>query len=524
MIYIIANIISAILSFILYYLILPPINLSSVGFWGFCFLIFTIFLLANSLPTAFEWDEPIILKFGLLLWVFYILVFGTVAFFNSQFFNANAYGNIIENNIQTVDISEFTPTIDNVPLMDRDTAELLASRTMGTLVDEVSQYTLGRSTQINYQGHPIRVVPLEYSGFFKWANNKNVGIPAYITVDMKTSETEIHTLEKGMRYSPSGCFGDDLNRLLRFKYPGKMLGTPVFEIDDSSNPYWVVPIRKHTIGLFGGEDISGILLVDAITGDIEEYDIEDIPNWIDNVYPTDMLIEHYDWYGQYQEGFWNSIIGQKGVVNTTDGYNYIPIHDDIYVYTGVTSVVSDESNIGFILVNKRTKEYEYYEIPGAEEYSAMSSAEGQVQHLGYTSTFPLLLKIEGQPTYCVALKDAGGLVKMYGLVNMSQYQIVVTDENLNTCLKKYRDALKANGQEVVETRRYELSGKIEDIRTANIDGTTYLYIKLENNNTYYSFNVKDNEEIVLMNTGDDITFMIEDETLQSKIIPGLLKN
>jgi hypothetical protein len=300
-----------------------------------------------------------------------------------------------------------------------------------------------------------------------------------------------------------------------------MLGTPVFEIDDSGNPYWVVAIQEHRVGLFGGLDVKGVLIVDAITGDITEYSVDEVPNYIDNVYPSDILIDLYNYYGMYQGGFWNSIFGQKGVLQVTEGYNYIPQDNDIWLYTGVTSVVRDESNVGFVYVNKRTKVFEYYEVAGAEEYSAMASAEGVVQHLGYTSTFPLLLQIEGQPTYCVALKDAAGLVKMYGLVNMSQYQIVVTADTMSECLSKYRTALKDNGQSVIEVETTENSGVVEDIRTANINGTTYFYIKVDSSPIYYAFSISDNEEVVLVDIGETISFNANE--VEGNIVRAVLK-
>ena len=79
------------------------------------------------------------------------------------------------------------------------------------------------------------------------------------------------------------------------------------------------------------------------------------------------------------------------MLKTTDGYNYLALEDDVWVYTGITSVSGDRSNVGFILMNQRTMETRYYSCAGAEEYSAMESAEGQVQNLKYQATFPLVI-------------------------------------------------------------------------------------------------------------------------------------
>ena len=517
--YLIGYVVCTVIAAVLYYFLLPAFTFASFGFCAYVFFVLMMFALYSLMLKDDIGAIPLKIFGGLTCAAFAIIIIGSII--SLPIFRANSYASLIADNIESKEIEEYTPTIDNVPLMDKATAVLLANRTMGSLVNEVSQYDLGTSIQINYQDKPIRVIPLQYAGFFKWINNKNEGIPSYITVDMTSQKTEIHRLENGMNYSPSGYFGDDLMRYLRFKYPTSMFGEPIFEIDDEGNPYWVVPQLQHRVGLFGGKDVKGIVVVDAIKGDITQYSVDDVPESIDNVYPTDILITLYNNYGKYQDGFLNSIFGQKGVIQTTEGYNYIPQDDDIWVYTGVTSVVSDESNVGFIYMNKRTKEFQYYEVPGAEEYSAMASAQGMVQNLGYASTFPLLLQIENQPTYCVALKDAGGLVKMYGLVNMTQYQIVVTGTTIDECLAKYRVALKNNGQVITEPETTEMTGIIEDIRTANKEGTTYLYIKMVDNPFYYVFSVLDDESIILANIGDEISFNVPVES-ESEIIEATL--
>ncbi len=447
-------------------------------------------------------------------------VFVLIMLIGSPVFRASSYASIIESNVVRKNFSEYTPTIDNVPLMDRDTAELLANRTMGTLVSEVSQYKLSRSWQINYRGKPVRVAPLEYAGVIKWINNRSDGIPSFIVVDMSTQKTDIRKVEGGIHYSPGSFFSEDLIRHIRFEYPHVITGDPTFEIDEEGNPYWIVPKLTKRVGLFGGTDVEGALIVDAVTGEISDYSVEEVPSYADNVFPARVVMDLYNLKGKYSGGFLNSVFGQKGVVQVTEGYNYIPKDDDVYVYTGVTSVSSDESNIGFIFANMRTKEYEYYEVPGAEEFSAMSSAEGVVQHLGYTSTFPLLLSIEGQPTYCMALKDAGGLVKMYGLVNMSQYQIVTASNTIESCLKEYRQAMKGSGNLLPAGTEEVFTGTVEDIRTGSLNGTTVFYIKFEKDERYYEFSLADNETIVLVNVGDVLEYEAAKD--DERIIPALL--
>lgn len=510
--------------FVQFYVMLPAINIQNTGFWAFVgenliilFLLTTI-LCKGSLAANIRKVCTAVLMLG-------VVVYFVLSLLSSPILQSHRYAGILDS-IEQKEISEYTPTIDNVPLLDKDSASRLANRALGNLVDEVSQFELYDTYQATVNGAPVRVQPLDYVGFVKWFLNRGTGIPAYITVDMKTQNTQIVRLKEGqgIKYSQNAYFNDNLYRHVRFKYPCDMLDSPKFELDEDGDPYWIYPILEHKIMLFNGTDVKGVITVNPITGECQRYEKGEIPDWIDNVYNPDLVMQQYDWYGSYQRGWINSMIGQKGVVRCTEGYNYIPKGNDLYMYTGVTSVVSDESNIGFIFTNLRTKETEFYEIAGAEEFSAMESAQGIVQHLNYSATFPILLMIEGQPTYTVALKDDAGLVKQYGMVNMSQYQIVASGASIKDCLENYRKLLESNGTEVPQSATTELSGTITDIRTAVINGTTYYYICLDNGTTYYILSAAENEQAVLLNEGDeaDLNVVSEDDgkELQKAALKG----
>ena len=300
---------------------------------------------------------------------------------------------------------------------------------------------------------------------------------------MVTQDVEVVRLEEGIRYTTAEHFGRNLQRHLRFHYPTYMFANPVFEIDEEGTPYWVCPRMVKTIGLFGGTDIHGAVLVNAVTGESQYY--EEVPSWVDQVYVAELIMEQYDYYGMYANGFLNSIFGQRDVTVTTDGYNYIAIGDDVYMYTGVTSVTSDQSNIGFLLSNQRTKETRFYTVAGATESSAQASAQSQVQQMRYVATFPLLLNVADQPTYFMALKGEDGLVKMYAMVNVQQYSIVSTGSTVAACETSYRQALADNGlisdteTEVTPSDQEEVTGAIAEIRTAVMDGNSYYFFRLE---------------------------------------------
>ncbi len=261
--------------------------------------------------------------------------------------------------------------------------------------------------------------------------------------------------------------------------------------------------------------------MNAITGESTYY--EEVPEWVDTLYTPDLIVQQYNYYGSLINGFWNSIFGQRNVTTATSGYNYIAMNDDIYVYTGVTSVNSDQSNLGFLLSNQRTKETYFYTAPGATEAAARLSAQGVVQDLGYTATFPLLLNIAGEPTYFIPLKDATQLVKMYAMVNVAQYQIVATGSTVAACEQAYVAMLSERGITQAEERiETQATGKVAEIRSAVMDGNTYYFIRLDGEDVFYSMSAATQPHAVLLNVGDDVTVdhapQLDDE--QSQLLAG----
>ena len=384
---------------------------------------------------------------------------------------------------------------------------------MGSIVDMVSQFEVSSLySQINYNGKPVRVSPLIYASPIKWLTNQSSGIPAYILIDMATQNTECVRLEKPIKYSQSELFNRNIIRHLRFKYPTYIFDTINFEIDDNGTPYWIAPVKKFNIGLFGGQTIGNVVLCNALTGETTNYPIEEVPTWVDRVYSADLLMQLYDYYGNLKHGFFNSILSQKDCLQTTNGYNYIALEDDVWVYTGITSVSGDESNVGFVLMNQRTMETRFYAIEGATEESAMASAQGQVQHLNYRATFPLLLNIGNEPTYFITLKDNAGLVKKYAMVNIQKYQWVAIGDTVAECEKAYLSLLKSNG--IVSESALPsntIKGTISKMVPCVVDGNTHYYIKLTDQNEIFDITLADHIEMINYEVGSQIEFEYTNE-------------
>ncbi len=503
-----------------FYFELPALNFHAEEFYVFAFLLCAVYCVCAVLTSGFQGEgvkgyfgfvkKQCTIPFLVLAALIVAIVIGGLT--SWVVIRAGSYSKLLD--VQTGDFAAEVEEIsyDQIPMLDEDSAARLGSRVLGELSDMVSQFEILPSyTQINYQGRPVRVTSLAYGDLIKWFTNRSDGLPAYLIIDMVTQEAEVVRLDEGMKYTTAEHFGRNLYRHLRFHFPTYMFADPVFEINEEGDPYWVCPRMVKTIGLFGGTDIQGAVLVDAVTGECTYY--EEVPSWVDHVYDAEMIMEQYDYYGMYKNGFLNSIFGQRDVTLTTDGYNYIAIGDDVYMYTGVTSVTSDQSNIGFILSNQRTKETRFYSVSGATEQSARESAQSQVQQMSYIATFPLLLNIADQPTYFMALKGADGLVKMYAMVNVQQYNIVETGGTVAECEANYRRTLADNGlisdgeAEAAPSDQEEVSGAIAEIRTAVLDGNSYYFLRLEGQDTFYAVNAAENPLAVILNAGDQVTIV-----------------
>lgn len=515
---IIGIIIELVIAFIVYYLFLPVINPTTFGFWLFVMFIIMEVWFVSSFVNLFrdgllnkvkDFPKSTGISWGLVIMIFMGIILTDI--FVGPIFHAKSYSRriTVEEGIFQEDVKEVD--FSKVPLLDKDSSQKVGDRIMGQYSDYVSQfYVSDEYTQINYNDEIVRVTPLEYDGFIKWLMNKKQGIGAYIKVNSVNGETNLIKLDQGMKYLKSAYFNSNLKRVLRFKYPFTVLGTSKFEIDNEGNPYYVTPTLGYT-GVGMKKRVTGAIILNPITGESQKYSLEEVPTWVDNVYPASLVIEQVNDWGTYRGGFFNSIFGQKNVVNTTEGYNYLALNDDIYLYTGITSVLTDESNLGFILTNLRTGETKLYNVPGAEEYSAMDSAKGQVQQMNYTSTFPLLINLNGNPTYLVSLKDNAGLVKMYAFIDVQDYQkVVVTDASLGI-KKAAENYLSTNPSRVDENLLKTKTITVRKITNAVIDGNTYYYIT-DTDNHKYMINIKVSNYIPFISSNDTLEIMYYNET------------
>ena len=527
---IIAAIVIVLVGLAAYWWFHPPINIHSTDTWMFVavFILLPLFLVFWSRSHSYKEGTAKVeanpgkakaFKFASYVPVAVAVlgVLGAVMSLSIFPGNAEKYATVLQTTEDNFaqDIKEVN--YSEIPVIDRDSAVLLGNREMGSIPEYVSQFEISPLySQINYQSSPVRVSPLGYADLFKWFTNREAGIPAYALVNMTTQDAEIVRLEDNpIHYSESEPLVRNIDRHVQLSYPFYMFDQKSFEIDDEGHPWWICPVQSRTIGLFGGTTIQRVVMVDATTGETQDLAIEDVPQWVDHAYPTDLLLEQYNWSGKYKDGWLNSVFGQKNVVQTTPGtdgnlgYNYIAKDDDVWVYTGVTSATADNSIVGFVLINQRTAESHFYPVAGATEESAMQSAEGQVQNLRYQATFPLLINVSGQPTYFMALKDNAGLVKQFAMLDIQRYQNVAVGNTVAECQKAYQALLATNGvlaESGVDTGAVEKQGTIAHIAQAVVEGNSHFYVKLDDGSAIYNFALPGLIEIVGYKEGDAITF------------------
>lgn len=519
---------------VLCYLTCPAINIHNPGLWLLVALGIFIYLTVSQLCGC-QPAVSIVTKSGrkislgfhvkgklFLIPLGVVVLVGVITIGSSKMFHAQAYADIltVQDADFATDLSESVST-DTIALMDTASARKQGDRKIGSLNNVVSQYDVADDyTQIDYQGKPLKVAPLEYAGFFKWMNNRQTGAAGYVTVSPVNNMEAAFVECKGMKYIPSAYFGQDAKRHMWSQFPTLMLENLHFEIDETGKPYYVASVIKKSIFLFGGKTVDGCVVMDPVTGKCTRYDLKDIPRWVDVVFDGNLLCEQYNWHGLYQNGWWNSLFAKKGCKQVTSypvtdeegnetesvDFGYVAKDGDIWIYTGITSVNGDSSNIGFLLSNERTGESRFYSIAGADEKSAMTAAEGEVQEKRYKASFPSLINVGGRPTYIMVLKDSGGLVKQYAAVNVEQYSMVATADTLDECLAKYKalfgeEEPAPDGHDPEPTTATITVAAVEQVV---IDGNTYIYLTDGEGNLYRA-KAADFEQMIFLKEGDTIT-------------------
>lgn len=520
------------------YLFPTPWNIHSEGTWIKVFFVSLIYGTINAITIAMNQGKyeskryDILAGVPIIFPIVMIPVFLICLLTGAQIFNAGKYAAIIQvEQVESGDTILSEKDAESIALMDTSSAKQLGDREIGA-IENFSAFNVSDDyIQLNIKEDAVKVAALEYTGLFKWMNNREEGVTGYVSVSPTTMTAKYVQLDEGMKYIPSAYFNEDLNRHLHYQFPTLMYGNIHFEVDENGKPYYVSSVFDKTIGVFGGEIVIGAIITDPVTGDSEYYEVADIPQWVDYVFPGDLICNLYDVAYKNVNGFWNgtSFGANTGCMQTTkidsyyeeDGetyiesgndYGYIAKDGDIYVYTGITSMAADSSNLGFIMVNERTGEYKYFAVSSANEQSAMNAAMGEVQQYGYVASFPTLINVDNELAYIGVLKDKSGLVKMYYMVNVKDYGKVVVAETREVCVKKYAEKLGLDVNEDImgdlpedetPSESTPVEFVISVIQYVDIDGNTYVYMGTEDGTVYKAL-FKNNEKLLFAKVGDTI--------------------
>ncbi|MBE6089023.1 MAG: cell shape-determining protein [Clostridium beijerinckii] len=426
----------------------------------------------------------------------------------SPLISYNAHRNLI-GNIEEMDFSSQIEYIDinQLPIIDKELAYKLADKKLGEITSLGSQVSVGELTLQSVNGQLCYVGPLEHSSFLKWISNRE-GTIGYIKVSATNqNDVELVTQLDGkdirLKYLNSAYFLSDLNRAAYFRDMKAGHTDYTFELDDSGRPYWVITRYDTGIGITE-EKAIGALVMDAQTGEATIYNIDNLPKWVDRIQPMKYINRYINKWGELVHGVLNFTDKDK-LKTTTNGMNIIYNKGNCYYYTGITSVGSDESLVGFMLTNTRTGETKMYKTAGATEEAGMKSAEGKVQQYGYKATFPYLINIQNEPTYFMTLKDSNGLVKQYAMVNVKNYNTVGVGDTLQATLNKYLEGLTNTNISLESGNQEEvIRGEVERIGLVIKEGTSIYDIKLKDNENIFSVSTETSRDVALTQVGDSV--------------------
>ena len=505
---------------------LNPLYPDGAFSWCFiisCYVVLNFFVALGSIRVgANEYGRPQIsidksvrgYKRGfVLLAILWVLYFG-VSILSMPLFNYKAY----RDQLGVPAVSEFTDTVqplalDQLPIVDKSLARELADKKVGENPGLGSQVILGTPVIQKVDGKLVWVVPLEHSGFFKWLKNMD-GSAGYIVVSASDVSDVTLVTDYKIKYQANAYLLDDLNRHVRFFGGGLFKGLTdySFELDDDGVPYWVITTYKNR-WLFNLPEATGVLTVNATTGETTQYTIDTLPEWVDRVQPESFVMNQIQNQGTYVHGIFN--FSNQDKFRPSQGDIIIYNGARCYLFTGLTSVGSDESAIGFILVDMVTKESNIYQMSGATETAAQSSAEGKVQQFGYRASFPMIINLDGQATYFMTLKDNAGLIKQYAFVSVSNYTNVGTGETIDSALRNYRQVPgTVNSNISAGQATTTAKGTVLRIASETMENTiTYKIILEEQKDHIFTVSYELSSELALTQPGDRVSMdYMEDPT------------
>lgn len=509
--------------FLLFYGNLPVIN---YGFTGFAFILLVLVILGIVFSLGLTVSQQtkqvkIVSKPNKILFVLtgVLLVYciGLPFVTSLKMFRSDSYQKLIGEvkNGQKITNHIAPISIDKIRVVDEELAHLLGEKILGSQPALGSQVELGDFCIQKVNNNLYWVAPLLHSGFLKWFNNQE-GTAGYVMVSA-TNERDVKLVQNiggkaiRIKYQQGAFFQSDIHRHVYFNGNATVgLADFSFEIDDAGNPFWIVTKYGKKIG-FSGKEATGVIVVDAQSGVINEYSIAKTPKWVDRIQPLDFIEDQLNDWGEYVHGYWN--FSNQDKLQTTEGLTLVYGKDNkSYWYTGLTSVGKEESAVGFVLVDTRTKETTFYKQGGATEFAAQSSAQGKVQEKGYKASLPIPYNINNIPTYVMTLKDDGGLVKMFAMVAISDYTIVGVGNTMRETLTSFKNVYnmadnKINPNSI--SNKKSLKSIITRIQNDVKNGNSFYYFKVKDYPNIFVGSSQISNQLPVTMVGDSVTISFD---------------
>ena len=493
------------------YVTLVPISIYDPSFRSLIIFLLIIWSIPLFVRTAEEkrrtpfrkslWQIPLYSAGAIVL---AIIMF---SLFTSPLFMSDRHRNLIK----VYDNQSFVESVEDyttmqIPVVDRGLAEKLGDKKLGE--DNLgSQYKVGKYYMICHNDNLYWIAPIEYNGFFPWANRRTS--PGYVMINAN-DQSDVKIIKDELIYTDSAYLWEDLNRKNYFNNLTAWRADEAhLELTDEGKPVFVETVYVNRIGFTNGKDVEGIIVTDPKTGKSEYYHYLDAPKWINHVITEEIVVEQLSNWGVYVNGFFNSLFAKKDVLEVSTGLNYVYSNGNMYMQTGMTSVGGDESIVGVMMVDMRTKQAIFSRIGGATEYAAAQSAIGKEQAMRYSASDPIMINLQGVPTYFIMLKDDEGLVKKYAYVNVYDYSIVATATTKESAIIEYKKLIHINDTQQAQ------QFVIKQIQQVIENGNTFYYLKL-NDNPELQVTVSDKVFSAPLSVCNELPFLKSGDTISIK--------
>ena len=334
------------------------------------------------------------------------------------------------------------------------------SYTKQSVTCDIMAKTTDGNQHIVYKDHLCYVGLLEHKDFLTWW--KNPYSPGYVLIDACNPSKYwvilgIDGKDLQINYTPNAWFSKNLERHMRSNgYLGTILADFDMEIDEKGHPYAPVTTEENTIA-FGTPIVTGVAVVDLISGEIKQYEPKDAPAFVNMIQPKDIMYDRITWWGDYIYG-WVHWSEKTGLTEPCKGMDVVQTEKGSFYYVGVSAQGDSVATQGYMLIDTRTGSTTYYQRRGiSEDYAArvMCSPEDlsyKIKNGVLELMEPIYYNIDGIPTYFATyVSPADQQAKLYGFCSAENRSVWAYGETLEEARQKYDDAcFGADGKSKVD--------------------------------------------------------------------------